>query len=396
MAVAPEIPFEEPVVEGREHPRPLVEHATRVSPHHPDRNEDKVLGVVDERLPKLAGDDPEGDTPHLKAAIEKEARCAKTLQELDVCGVLDGVSTGAGALASRMASGEIAERLAALKTLEDSRPDMTDPERVAATEQAIREAIGAAQNAVMEYKSDPGRTVFRNDLEGMSTTADIVRIVGGKAVVGHIGDGAVYLTRGGKLEKLTRDHSQAGLMKRKYGVSDAQYDTLKEAKTADPSWSDGMKEMFGLRGMFKQMDRMVYGAVGASGEGGKPDVFSIHLRPGDRLLVCSDGVSDNWKWKDLEAALAEGMTAEQFMDATVGRMEKTDDISFDMIEYPAEESGFVFENDAEESGVLDPEDVGMILEEDEKQLEEAREEIEELDEDDIEIIPEPPAVPGLR
>lgn len=334
-----------PPPERREYPKPLVESATRVSPNHPDRNEDKILGVADEKLPVLAGEDPEGDKAALSEAIEKEARCAEALRELDVYGVLDGVSTGAGALGSRMASSEIAGRMALLKEVEDANPDMTTEERVRETERAVAEALDAAQKAVMEYKNDPGRSLFREDLKGMGTTADVVRIVDDKAVIGHIGDGAVYRVRDGKLERLTRDHSASGFLKEQYGVSDREYETLKLADKEDPSWSDGMKELFKRKGMFKQLDRMVYASIGSDSEDSKPDVFTADLEPGDRLLVCSDGVTDNWTQEDMESSLAEGKTAKEFLDATMDRMTKVDDVSLQMIEYPE-----IMEADIEEEG----------------------------------------------
>ncbi len=354
----------EPRRESWEFPKPIVEQATLVSSRHPDRNEDKILGVADEKLPVLAGEDPEGDRAALKESIEKEARYAETLKELGVSGVLDGVSTGAGALASRMSSAEIAERLAALKEIEDADPYMKTDRKVQMTERAVREALAAAQKAVMDYKNDPGRSLMRDDLKGMGTTADIVRVVDDKAVIGHIGDGAVYLMRDGELQRLTKDQSLAGYMREKYGVSEREYEILKESDEERPEWTDGMKEVFKSKGQFKMFDRSVYASIGNDSEDSKAQVLTVDLRPGDRMMICSDGVVDNWKWDDLQEALAQGMTAQEFMQATLDRQTKIDDISFEMIEYAAADEAFL--EMKEEGAEVTPEVVSSLREQTEE------------------------------
>ncbi len=68
-------------------------------------------------------------------------------------------------------------------------------------EKRLREAIDLANRHVWQLsQSEPG-------LLGMGTTIAAVLIADGMAYIGHVGDSRVYRLRGGKIERLTRDHS---------------------------------------------------------------------------------------------------------------------------------------------------------------------------------------------
>ncbi|MCX4245361.1 PP2C family protein-serine/threonine phosphatase [Paraliomyxa miuraensis] len=100
-------------------------------------------------------------------------------------------------------------------------------------------------------------------LARMGSTAAVVAWSGARLVVGHVGDSRVYRLRDGVLQGLTVDHSVA-----------------EEARRA------GMEgeavDMAGFRHMLTR-------AVGMPGELGA-DVAMGWLRPGDVLMLCSDGV----------------------------------------------------------------------------------------------------------
>ncbi len=85
-------------------------------------------------------------------------------------------------------------------------------------EQVLRETIEAANRAIHERaRNDP-------DLAGMGTTitAAIVDPEAEEVAIGHVGDSRAYRLRGGRLERLTRDHSLVEEMRRKGQLTDAQ------------------------------------------------------------------------------------------------------------------------------------------------------------------------------
>jgi protein phosphatase len=124
----------------------------------------------------------------------------------------------------------------------------------------IAEAVGVANDAVHEQSiADP-------NLRGMGTTLTAGSFDDeGHLVLGHVGDSRAYLVRAGELERITTDHSlveeliQAGEL------------TPEEAER-DPRRS------------------MITRALGLE-PGVTVDVIEIDLLDGDRLLLCSDGLT---------------------------------------------------------------------------------------------------------
>jgi protein phosphatase len=108
---------------------------------------------------------------------------------------------------------------------------------------------------VAESRADP-------KLRGMATTLSLAVSLGDNLIVAHVGDSPVFLLRGGRLERLNRDH------------------TTVEARSAirpgDAAW---------LRTALTH-------AIGIPDTGGLPDITRVKLVDGDRLLLCTDGLTD--------------------------------------------------------------------------------------------------------
>jgi PPM family protein phosphatase len=107
------------------------------------------------------------------------------------------------------------------------------------------------------------------ELRGMATTASAVlmdtRPDGARAAIGHVGDSRVYLYRGGELRQLTDDHSWVGEQIRSGVMTDA----------------DARRHPW----------RNVVTRAIAGGTDPEVDVIELDMAPGDRLLLCSDGLS---------------------------------------------------------------------------------------------------------
>jgi protein phosphatase len=105
------------------------------------------------------------------------------------------------------------------------------------------------------------------DLRGMGTTLTAARSTGRHLQVVHVGDSRAYLLRGGRLYRLTRDHTYAQLL-----VDLGQLSTEEAAKC--------------------NVRHLLVNAIGGSTEEVEVDVDRWTLASGDRVLLCSDGLSD--------------------------------------------------------------------------------------------------------
>jgi protein phosphatase len=69
---------------------------------------------------------------------------------------------------------------------------------------ALLEAFAEAHHRIQGYASR------HPELQGMGTTCTAVVILGNRLYIAHVGDSRLYLVRGGKISRLTRDHSYVG------------------------------------------------------------------------------------------------------------------------------------------------------------------------------------------
>jgi serine/threonine protein phosphatase PrpC len=186
-----------------------------------------------------------------------------------VFAVADGMG---GHRAGEVASATALEPLAALDTA-----DLGDED---AARTALVEAVLAANRAVASRAQD------EPDLEGMGTTLTAVLVHDGLAHVAHVGDSRAYLWRGGALPQLTDDH------------------TLVQALVDQGRITADQARVHHSRSVITR-------AIGVGAEV-EVDVLAVPLAPGDRLLLCSDGLSgvvDDGAIAEVLAAHADGDAA---------------------------------------------------------------------------------------
>jgi protein phosphatase len=104
-------------------------------------------------------------------------------------------------------------------------------------------------------------------MRGMGTTLTVCYSAGPELFVFHVGDSRAYLHRGGKLERLTRDHNVAQV--------------LIDSGLADPGSTHAWR-----------MKRVLTNVLGGPSESVNVDVHRCGLRDGDTLMLCSDGLTD--------------------------------------------------------------------------------------------------------
>lgn len=165
-------------------------------------------------------------------------------------------------------AGEVASRIA-INAAASS--DLAPTDRVAAGNRAIRE----------EVARDPG-------LEGMGTTMTLLNVEDGVATIAHIGDSRAYLLRDGELRQVTEDHTVAA----EYV---AQGQLSPEEAAAHPQ-RHMLVRTLGLT-RFVNVDQV-----------------TIDLSPGDRILLCSDGLTEMVRDDAIGKILADGSPDEVVWD----------------------------------------------------------------------------------
>jgi protein phosphatase len=167
------------------------------------------------------------------------------------------------------AAGEVASATAAYVTCA-STMGSRDEDLLDVLARAVRlaqEQLSAGVDA------DPARA-------GMGTTLTAVLTDGSAVALAHLGDSRAYLLRDGALTQLSRDQTLVQMLVDEGEISPEQARTHPQKNV-----------------VLQALD----GAHPA-----EPDLCLLDLRPGDRLLVCSDGLTDMVD----DAALARGLALE--------------------------------------------------------------------------------------
>ena len=158
---------------------------------------------------------------------------------------------------------------------------------------APRDAEIEATGAFLSAAAELADTVAEHpELTGMGTTVSGLIRVGDQVVVVHIGDSRIYLFRDGELSQITADHT---FVQR---LVDSGRITAEEA-AVHPKRSVLMR---------------VLGDIDLDPE---IDTSVLDTRPGDRWLLCSDGLSSYVDEATIRAALAEGLPTESTTDSLV-------------------------------------------------------------------------------
>jgi serine/threonine protein phosphatase PrpC len=122
-------------------------------------------------------------------------------------------------------------------------------------------------------------------LRGMATTAAALLVGRDKPIVAHVGDSRVYLFRNGTLTQITEDHSWVNEQVRA-GV-------LSEADARHHPW------------------RHVVTRALSGGDDPGVDVQEIEVKAGDRILLCSDGLSGVVPQEQLAEIIGSGASVDE-------------------------------------------------------------------------------------
>ena len=211
--------------------------------------------------------------PGLRRTQNEDCHVARPDQGLFV--VADGVGGHAGGeIASRIAVEAIASAVEATASLRpaDRWPGAFDP-ALSRGASRLRAGFDLANRRITE------RASASLALQGMATTAVAVLVDGLTAAIAHAGDSRGYLFRPTGLTRLTRDHS--------WVEEQVRAGVLTAAAAREHPW------------------RNIVTRVLSAEEGGVPEISELTLRRGDRLLLCTDGLSSVLPEAEIRRVLAD-------------------------------------------------------------------------------------------
>lgn len=155
-------------------------------------------------------------------------------------------------------------------------------------EHGVQDAINEAVTAANAYIYQRSRE--NSNLSGMGTTLVLASCIGNEAIVANIGDSRLYLVNDA-MTQITRDHSL-------------------------------VEEMVTLGGIDREMARnhpdknIITRAVGVK-EKVAADFFEVDLTKGDRLLLCSDGLTNMLRDEEIYQIIQNNKELEQAAKALV-------------------------------------------------------------------------------
>jgi protein phosphatase len=175
------------------------------------------------------------------------------------------------------AAGEVASEIA-VHTFEDAGITEADPG-------ALRRAVIESNNSIIEAAREGLGKI------GMGTTLTAAVIEESQLLIAQVGDSRAYLLQNGRLRQVTRDHSYVEEL-----ISSGHI-TRAEART-HPKRS------------------IITRALG-SDPTVLPDLYEMRIHGGDRLLLCSDGLSSMLDIGVIQSVLAENPDPQKAADALI-------------------------------------------------------------------------------
>ena len=134
--------------------------------------------------------------------------------------------------------------------------------------QPVHDAIVQANTAVIE------RAAGDDELTGMGTTLTAVVVAGGRQLlIGHVGDSRAYLLHDGTLRRITDDHSLVEELVREAGSLPSRPSRTRNARSSRALGVDPDVEV---------------------------DLYTVEVTAGDRVLICSDGLTTMVRERDVE------------------------------------------------------------------------------------------------
>ena len=174
--------------------------------------------------------------------------------------VADGMGGhAAGEVASAHAASCVKRVIGEGQAIIDEFANADTPETRERLASLVENAIQTACSEIYQMaQEDAGKA-------GMGTTLEMLLVVGGKGIMGHVGDSRLYMLRAGQIHQLSEDHSYCTEMIKRGKM------TREQARNSPYA-------------------NVITRAVGIQ-DNVQVDTLLFDILPGDTFLLCSDGLS---------------------------------------------------------------------------------------------------------
>jgi len=200
----------------------------------------------------------------------------KVYPDMTICVVADGMGG--------QAAGEIASKRAIEVVPRELRKNLPMNAEDATVKQVVRKAVVQTNDEIITMGS------LDRDLKNMGTTIVLAVWRKGREIyISNLGDSRAYLIRNSKIEQLTIDHSLAWAL--------VENGTISAAEAKDHRFKN-----------------VLWKYLGSKEIGDGPDVKGIPLEPGDRLLLCTDGLTGPVPDEKLAEFITENRDVQQCAD----------------------------------------------------------------------------------
>ena len=291
-------PANVPVPDPADIPAPTPEHAAAEAPASTPHEDDspETTAEIDVAAVEARLDDP-GSTQSFAPLTEERINTDSTYDAGTSTSLMWGARSDVGCVRTHNedsylvqsplfcvcdgmgghAAGEVASSIA-VETIARLAPHEADATRLAAAVEAANAAIiEAAQNGLGK--------------PGMGCTATAAYIEGNTIAIAHVGDSRAYLLHEGSLIRITHDHSYVE------ELVDAGEITADEARV--------------------HPNRSVITRALGSDPAMYADHFQLNIEEGDRLILCSDGLSSMISDGEIETIATQSPTAQICTDNLV-------------------------------------------------------------------------------
>lgn len=174
--------------------------------------------------------------------------------------VADGMGGHAGGdVASKIAVEKIREAIVGWLSGDNTEPPKGD-EPLSTDETRMEAALKRANEQIFREAE------LKPEFRGMGTTTTGILVTNNQGTIAHVGDSRAYLLRGGVIRQITEDHSWVNEQVK------AGFMTVEEARN-------------------HRLKNVITRSLGHE-ENVKVDLLRLDLAPGDKYLLCSDGLSN--------------------------------------------------------------------------------------------------------
>lgn len=169
-----------------------------------------------------------------------------------------------------------------------------DVEQPFVAEEGLTPSAGRLKTGLQVAHDKVLRAIETDDsLRGMGTTMVAMLVDGDGAAIAHVGDSRAYLLRGGRMSRVTHDH------------------TWVNEQVAAGHLSEEQARLHPLKNV---VTRALGGAAAV-----EVDVQDVQLEPGDMYLLCSDGLIAMLSDDEIAAELSAPRSLDESCDVLIAR-----------------------------------------------------------------------------